>query len=368
MALNRILRVVGCLAGVVAVTACGDTPTGSDRFRRAVPDNLSCSIPESEIFAGQFRDAIPALTDPDMNIFGAEGTEAFDLEDRVVGVVIDGQPVAVPLNVFWWHEIVNLNMGGETVAITHCPLTGSSLAFDRAPQGGVEFGVSGLLYRNNLMMYDRTEGSQSLWPQMSRGARCGPEEGTALQLLGAMETTLGGWRALHPNTLFVTTNTGWERDYSAEGYPYGPSYAEPSSEEFLFPLPSPMDTRRPPKERALGVPAGTGGLAFPYGTLRSLGSLAVITEALDAEPFVVLWDAEMDGAMAYRPAANGQPLTLRVSGDRFEDAETGSTWNMAGEATDGPLSGGALEPVREAYVAYWFAWPLFHPDIEIWSP
>ena len=27
-----------------------------------------------------------------------------------------------------------------------CPLTGSSLGFDRAPVGGAEFGVTGLLY------------------------------------------------------------------------------------------------------------------------------------------------------------------------------------------------------------------------------
>jgi hypothetical protein len=350
------------------VAACTDSPTGT-LGERELPDGLSCSIPESEIFIGQFRDAIPALTDPEMDFFGAPGTEQYSLDDRVVGVFVGDQPVAVPLNIFWWHEIVNLSMNGESLAITHCPLTGSSLTFDRAPQGGVEFGVSGLLYRNNLIMYDRTEGAESLWPQMARGGRCGPADGTELQMVGATEMTLDGWRRLHGNTLIVTTNTGWDRDYGSEFYPYG-QYDDPDNEQLLFTVSEPIDRRHPPKERALGVPSqnGTGGLAFVYETLRSLGPKAAIGEEVDGEPFVVFWDEEKEGAMAYRPTVEGEVLTFELVENKFVDTQTGSTWNTGGIATGGPLAGSALEPVHEAFVAFWFAWPLFYADIESWRP
>jgi hypothetical protein len=44
---------------------------------------------------------------------------------------------------------------GEQLAVTYCPLTGSSIVFDRASVDGDEFGVSGFLWQNNLIMYNR---------------------------------------------------------------------------------------------------------------------------------------------------------------------------------------------------------------------
>jgi hypothetical protein len=49
------------------------------------------------------------------------------------------------------------------------------------------------------------------------------------------------------------------------------------------------------------------------------------------------------------------------------DAETGSEWNSAGEATSGSLSGQRLEQVDDAYVAFWFAWSIYYPDIDVFQ-
>ena len=367
--MHQPLKILGAptAALLVAMGACSqDTGRGLGPGDQAALDGLSCSIPESEIFVGAFRDGIPALTNPAMELPGAPSTSLWQDGDRVVGMMLDDQPIAVPLNIFWWHEIVNLDLDGHSVAITHCPLTGSSLAFDRAPQGGVEFGVSGLLFRNNLIMYDRTGGGESLWPQMALGARCGPQDGTGLQMLPSVEMTYGGWRRMHPNTLVVSTNTGWDREYeSPVGYPYG-NYDQPSNAQLLFPIPEPLDRRYPPKERALGVPSDRGGDVFPYSELGRLGSLGVVSIESD-DPYVVFWTGVREGAMAYRPFAEGQDLTFRVEDERIVDEQTGSIWNMSGIATGGPLAGARLEGVSEAFIAFWFSWPLFYPDIEPWS-
>ncbi|MEX2468077.1 MAG: DUF3179 domain-containing protein [Gemmatimonadota bacterium] len=367
--MHKPLRTLGAsaLTAVLAVSACSqDTNGGLGPDNQTALDGLSCSIPESEIFVGAFRDGIPALTNPEMDLPGFPTTSTWQDGDRVVGMMLGDQPIAVPLNIFWWHEIVNLDIDGHSVAITHCPLTGSSLAFDRAPHGGVEFGVSGLLFRNNMVLYDRVGEGESLWPQMSLGARCGPQDGTGLQMLPVVEMTYGGWRRVHPNTLVVTTNTGWDREYeSPVGYPYG-NYDDPSNAQLLFPISEPLDRRYPPKERALGVPSGTGGTVFPYSELSRLGPLAVVPIESD-DPYVVFWTGVREGAMAYRPFADGQALTFRVEADRIVDDQTGSIWNMSGIATGGPLSGTRLEGVSEAFVAFWFSWPLFFSDIEPWS-
>lgn len=136
----------------------------------------------------------------------------------MVGLILDGEPLAVPHNVLWWHEIVNLNRGGKQLAVTYCPLTGSSIVFDRASVEGDEFGVSGLLWQNNLIMYNRRT-TESLWPQMLGQARCGPATGQSLDPYPAIEMTWEGWKKIHPNTGVVSASESLGRDRRI--YPYG---------------------------------------------------------------------------------------------------------------------------------------------------
>lgn len=347
----------GALVGALAVLgACGD---GSDGFSLGGDQaNLTCSISESEIFnGGPGKDGIPALINPPTTGPGGDGTEYLRDTDRVIGVVVGDEILAIPLNILWWHEIVNLDLGGRKLAVTHCPLTGSSMAFDREPQGGVDFGVSGLLYRNNLIMYDRNT-NESLWPQMARGARCGARSGADLVMFPVVEMTWEGWRTLHPGTEVVTSSTGFPRNYQA--YPYG-DYDRIDNPELLFPLTS-IDERRLPKERVLGIPAGDGGVAFPFRELSGAGSVA----AIETGEYVVLWNDIFDAAMAFDRDLDGEALDFVSSGGVIMDVQTGSTWEVDGRAVAGPLAGRRLEAVPDAYVAYWFAWAVFQPNTVIW--
>jgi hypothetical protein len=324
--------------------------------------DLQCSIPQSQIQdGGPGKDGIPALTNPDFVTAGTGETSYLQEADRVVGIMVDGNPLAMPLNIFWWHEIVNLDMGGVSVAITHCPLTGSTLAFDRSGAGGAEFGVSGLLFRNNLIMYDRND-VESLWPQLSRGARCGPADGTALDMVPVVEMTWEGWLTLHPDTRVVSANTGYARDYQA--YPYGEYDAEDNT-TLLFP--GDVDGRRSPKERVLGIPVGSGGTAFPFGVLEEMGPVAAIHTAAGGPRRVVFWDESRRAAMAYRAASDHGELNFVIHEERIVDEETGSVWGIDGVASEGPLAGQSLQAVPEAFVGFWFAWPAFYPDIQLWS-
>jgi hypothetical protein len=60
-------------------------------------------------------------------------------------------------------------------------------------------------------------------------------------------------------------------------------------------------------------------------------------------------------------------LTFEQRSDRFVDLETGSSWDIFGHATSGPLGGEALEPVVSGN-HFWFAWVAFKPETRIWSP
>ncbi|MEX2625899.1 MAG: DUF3179 domain-containing (seleno)protein, partial [Ilumatobacteraceae bacterium] len=62
------------------------------------------------------------------------------------------------------------------------------------------------------------------------------------------------------------------------------------------------------------------------------------------------------------PEHDGESLTFRAEGDdAFVDDETGSTWNLLGEAVDGPAEGARLEAIPHVDT-FWFAWAAFRPD------
>jgi hypothetical protein len=85
------------------------------------------------------------------------------------------------------------------------------------------------------------------------------------------------------------------------------------------------------------------------------------------DELVVFWNRFEQAAMAYRPAVDNEGLTFSVEHGRITDDQTGSLWRVDGLATDGPLAGHRLQPMADAFVAFWFAWPEFYPEIRIWT-
>ncbi len=320
------------------------------------------------VAVGASRDGIPALTDPDMVAADDVLADYLLPTDRVIGIKVGSDYLAFPHNILWWHEIVNVRILG--LAITYCPLTGSSMVFSNTAAGGADFGVSGLLFQNNLVMYDRSASGveESLWPQMLTVARCGAAEGRALTMYRSIEIEWADWVALHPDTRVLSSETGYVRPYGQ--YPYG-NYE--GNDFTLIPIPLPLlDDRRPMKERVLGIPFGDedgGARAYPFGSLHDLGDLAVVQEivGVPASEIVVFWDSDAEAAVAFRPQVDGQHLTFEVTNGAFVDAETGSQWSIDGEALSGPLAGSTLPIVADAYVSFWFAFAAFFPNADLWE-
>ena len=359
---------------VLLLAACQDAPVGSTRPGPESGEpllNLQCRPTTDALFAGgPGRDGIPALVNPPLVPLSHPDAEYADeyvrqtgggAEARVVGLIIDGTPVAIPHNILWWHEIVNADLGGRRLAITYCPLTGSALVFDATAAGTARFGVSGLIFQNNLVMFD--EETESLWPQLCRGAAIGAKIGRQLVPIPAIEMRWESWKARHPNTVVVSGQTGFDRDYTV--YPY---LGYESADFLLFPVARPVDPRRPVKERVLGI-LGDGGFALPFGELEDAGQTAVVRHDVGAEELMILWDGEARAAAVFLPVTeDGLAAHLEPDGNGtgFVDRETGSTWNVEGRAVSGPHVGKSLVAFPDAYIAFWFAWAEFNPDTRIW--
>ena len=137
------------------------------------------------------QDAIPSIDDPTF-----DGDYIGEPDDQVV--ILEGElPRAYPVRILSYHEIVNDVVDGRPVAVTWCPLCGSAVIYDRTVDGRtLEFGVSGKLADDDLVMYDRETGSE--WKQSLGECIAGDLEGVELEVLPAAVTTYEQFRETNP--------------------------------------------------------------------------------------------------------------------------------------------------------------------------
>lgn len=352
---TRVLGLMVVLSTAIATAGCGDKSPLADS-----DGNPICSLDPNLLFSSLPPDAIPALTLPEMvSPNDSEAQYLFDF-DRVLGVVVDGEARAYPHNILWHHEIVNDRIGDTWISATFCPLTGSGLVFDPFVDGNrLDLGVSGLLFANNLVLFDRITGGV-YGPQLSVEGKCSNFRGESIGLRSVQEMSWGRWKGLYPDTKVVGGNTGFGRNYRA--YPYG-SYDQITSNDLLFPMGG-VDTSRPIKERVLAIRIGEGGRGYPFGELFELGETSVVNELVGGVPTVVFYESR-DGetALAFDARVGGQTLTFSAAEDgTWLDEQTGSTWTVDGSAIAGPMAGERLSARADAYVLFWFAWRHFQPD------
>lgn len=357
------------LAAMLAALIAGSGAGCSEEGGSAGPieqKELVCDLDLSLLADGGVgRDGIPALSDPEFVPIAPQNEKNSYIADhhRVIALFEGGEWLVIPHNIMWRHEIVNL----PEITVTYCPLTGSALAFARLSVGGAEFGVSGLLYQANLMLYDRNEPNESLWSQMLGEARCGPRRGQSLQHVPVVEMEYGTWRALHPDSKIVALPSVFDPALYFFS-PYGFDYEKPENGDYLgYPIPQ-TDKRLLPKARILGIPDVDGRpVAYSFRAMAEAGDHAVFELEVDGEPAVVLWSTEGQAAMVYRSKVNGTETTFRVTERGIEDDLTGSVWLADGTPVDGPLAGtpSRLRGIPSAYVAFWGAWAAFHPNTEL---
>jgi hypothetical protein len=325
-------------------------------------------VPADQIVSGgPPPDGIPSIDNPKFVNAANASSWLTDDYDSVIGISLNGDVRAYPLQILVWHEIVNDVVGGVPIAITYCPLCYSTQAFTRQVNGTtVTFGTSGKLYNNNLVMYDRL--TKSLWSEIWGRAIGGSLAGYRLQRVPIDATTWGAWKKLHPDTLVLSRQTGFNRDYGDD--PYGVYYF---TNGIYFPL-SHEDTRLPQKTVVLGLTIGGASKAYvvdsPFGQASSAYELANSTSRLSLDSIagqpVLVWQS---GQLIhfFSPLVDGKLLTFSDGNGTITDSETHSTWNFNGVATSGPLGGQSMTRfVSET--AFWFAWAAFYPDTAIYQP
>ena len=217
----------------------------------AVSENPDWLVSTQYVAQASSLDAIPAINNPKYMEGTSRATIEGDLyvkeEELIIGIQIGNQRIAYPHKILDVHELINDEIVGKQVCITYCPFTGTAKIWDRTLDGEVfEFGVSGLLYNNNLMPFDRK--TESYWTQLDAWSVFGPNKGKRLNQFRYVETTWKKWLDMNGGqAILLSDDTGIIRDY--DEFPYG-NYRESS----LITYPGTnVDNRLHPKERVHAV-------------------------------------------------------------------------------------------------------------------
>jgi hypothetical protein len=274
-------------------------------------------VPVEEIMhGGPGRDGIPSLDNPD---FVAAGNATFlKPKDRILGLELNGVARAYPIRILNYHEIVNDSFDDQAVVITYCPLCNSGMAFNASiDQTQLEFGVSGLLYNSDVLLYDRQSGS--LWSQIKQRAVTGAMKGRRLEVIPMAHTTWRDWAARYPDTEVLSDQTGFRRNYKADPYP---TYRRDS--RLYFPV-AEENSKYRRKSIVMGLEIDGQFKAYPFSELNK--SPAMFMDEFQGHSFEVRYDKKNETAM--------------IVGENGDEMPT--------------------------LIAFWFAWYAFHPDTDIYT-
>lgn len=274
-------------------------------------------IQVDEIYkGGPPRDGIPSIDQPKW--ISAHSASHMKANDRILGLSLGLAERAYPVDILNWHEIVNDHIESKNILISYCPLCATGMAFQLEEKVDKEgFGVSGLLYQSDMLLYDRK--TESLWSQISKQAISGPRVGERLEQIPLEVTNWSDWLERHPRTLVLSRDTGYHRDYDRS--PYG---EYDSSYSIYFPV-SNTDSRYHPKEQVIGLELDGSARVWPFSEL-----------------------AQSDSPI--RDQING--ININV----YFDESHHRAWieNEQGEQI----------PVT---VGYWFAWMAFYPNSSLFQ-
>ena len=346
-----------------------------------------------------------APTEPEAFITASEADEELRGEDRVAGIEVNGDAVALPMSALALREVINMEVGGERVSVSWWAIAYAARAFDRRLPSGhlVTFESIPKTVLNSTVFTD--ESPDGRWVQFNGQAVAGEDTGHVMRQLPILATNWSAWSAAYPDTEVLSTEGTPEWDIF-ERYYFNdrPGLHRQSSK----------DRRLGDKEIVIGLVGRDGATAYPY---RSLIEQPVVHEEFEREPILVVLERISATAAIFSRIVEGRVLTFDPESENprrpelieaadivpepdqdlgdggenepegddqgpaeeqesdgpeidyeplmLRDRETGSVWRaLTGYCVEGELAGKRMR-MLEGQTGFWFVWSRFYPDTDL---
>lgn len=281
--------------------------------------------------------------------FASANTNTIDSNKLVIGVEINGEAKAFPIQIIGYHHQVRDTIGNEPVVITYCTVCRTGRVYSPFVNGHSEsFRLVGMDHFN-AMFEDNT--TKSWWQQATGVSIAGPLKGSALKEIPSHQLSLAVWLREYPDSKILQPDTIYKKDYE--------DLADYDKGTIKGSLEKHDSASWKNKSWVVGIRTADYEKAYDW---NELVSHSIIQDSIPHNPIVLLLEKDTVSFHVFSRMVNGQTLWFsKEDNNRFSDNNTHSIWNMEGRCLSGPLKDKQLQSIP-AYQEFWHSWKQFHPN------
>ena len=277
---------------------------------------------------------------PKQLLLASAESNKVDPNRLILGVSINGEAKAYPIQFLGYHHHIQDTVGGKPVMVTYCTVCRTGRVFEPIVNGKKEkFRLVGMDHFN-AMLEDAT--TKSWWRQVTGEAITGKLKGQQLPEVYSTQTSLADWLQLNPNSLIMQADENFIRSYdSTFKFESGASKSKLTGTDSL----SWKD-----KSWVIGVKAGKGSKAYDWNELKKE---KLIQDKIGGTPVLIVLSKNEKSFFAFqRPTDNS---IFNLSGDTllFENHK----YRIDGKGIDTSFS---LKPLPVSQ-EFWHSWRTFNP-------
>jgi Protein of unknown function (DUF3179) len=277
-----------------------------------------------------------------------------DKSKLIIGVIIDGQAKAYPIQLIGYHHQVMDTIGRTPVMITYCTVCRSARVFNPIVNGKIEsFRLVGMDHFN-AVFEDAT--TKSWWQQATGRAITGPLKGYVLKEFPSTQLTLDAWLRQYPKSLVMKPDTIFMDNYfKLEDYDRGTMHSSLVRRDSIS---------WQAKSWIVGVIKDFSSKAYDW---NELVHEKIIQDSVDRLPILLTIENDTASFHVYDRRVDDSVLNFEMAGnnDLLVDKKTHSVWNMDGVCIKGVLKGKKLLSVQ-SYNEFWHSWQTFHKNPKIY--
>lgn len=278
---------------------------------------------------------------PGKLVFKPQLGNALNDSSIVVGIEMNGEVKAYPIQFIGYHHQVQDIVGGKPIIVTYCTVCRTGRVFEPIVKGKQEsFRLVGMDHFN-AMFEDAT--TQSWWRQVNGEAVTGPLKGEVLPEIESFQMSIGQLFKLYPQAMVMQADeiafTGEKYD-SLGRYERGKSKSDLTRTDSLSWL-----------EKSWVIGIELDGVYKAYDWIE-IKSQKIVNDKIGNTPVVIAIAADEQSFAAFKRPADSVLFSMR--NDSLLTPL--HTYSFSGKAKNETQL-----PRVKAYQEFWHSWRTFHP-------
>jgi Protein of unknown function (DUF3179) len=293
---------------------------------------------------------------PSIKNFSGVNGNVIDSNKLIIGIEINGESRAYPIQLIGYHHQVKDTVGNTPVMITYCTVCRTGRVYSPIVNGKLEkFRLVGMDHFN-AMFEDET--TKSWWQQATGIAIAGPLKGSRLEEIPSHQASLASWLQLHPHSTVLQPDSNFKEEYAdLANFDKGLSHGHLTKRDSAS-----------WKMKSWVVGVKTNGFEKAYNW-NDLLKNDFIQDTVGRQPVLLVLEHDTSSFHVFSRKVQGQTLYFLSNreNEQLSDSNTHSVWNLNGLCIGGSLKDSQLD-ILPAYQEFWHSWQQFHPNTTQYKP